>query len=195
MSHAKTNHRCPIPGCNVLLVASALMCRSHWFMVPEQLRGKILALYRRERGSDAHREAAHEAIRGVAGRCPKAKEHTAAIQARAQGLVEQARAREEGEKFHARKLDAAKLPTVINDVGDATCFGLPPQGDLLKAEAPTPEQRAEAVLLAADLPPFNCNHGGCDRSTLEKIGCTFRAPELKAEMLKALASVGLVANG
>lgn len=54
---------CPI--CHLAIAHSLLMCSRHWRQVPGVLQTKIYGLFRRERGSDAHREACFEAIRLV----------------------------------------------------------------------------------------------------------------------------------
>jgi hypothetical protein len=60
-------NRCPGKGCTAQLGADQVACRGHWFSLPKPLRDRIWQLYRREQGSDAHREAVFEAVRILSG--------------------------------------------------------------------------------------------------------------------------------
>ncbi len=55
-------HLCPIRGCREWRNSSEIMCRRHWYMVPEGMRAKIWKLYRRCPGSKVHRTAVFAAI-------------------------------------------------------------------------------------------------------------------------------------
>lgn len=39
-------HRCPAQGCPVLVPNSMLMCRPHWYALPQELRSAIWEAYR-----------------------------------------------------------------------------------------------------------------------------------------------------
>lgn len=58
--------RCPGKGCTKPIGGDQVACRPHWFSLPKPLRDRIWSLYRREQGSDAHREAVFEAVRILA---------------------------------------------------------------------------------------------------------------------------------
>jgi hypothetical protein len=57
---------CPWPGCHKPIRAAYLMCRAHWYRLPEGIRGRITATYRRgqtlETASPGYREALHDAL-------------------------------------------------------------------------------------------------------------------------------------
>lgn len=44
---ASTKHRCPKPGCEVMVVEERLACRTHWYEVPRPLRFALNDAYRR----------------------------------------------------------------------------------------------------------------------------------------------------
>lgn len=56
-------NRCPI--CRERIPAGRIFCKSHWLRVPKPLRGRIWELYRKAPGSQEHRAAVFEAIRGL----------------------------------------------------------------------------------------------------------------------------------
>lgn len=63
-------HRCHVPACDVAVAPEMLMCKPHWFMVPQRLRNQVWATYRRgqERDKAPSREwmaAAQAAITSV----------------------------------------------------------------------------------------------------------------------------------
>lgn len=53
-----------VPGCRVRIDPSRLMCRSHWYLVPKQLRDQVWATWRSGEGalSPEHQEAVRLAI-------------------------------------------------------------------------------------------------------------------------------------
>ncbi|HEX9551842.1 MAG TPA: hypothetical protein VF983_01440 [Streptosporangiaceae bacterium] len=55
---------CPIPRCSRQIDPSRLMCRSHWYMVPKELRDQVWATWRSGQGacSAEHRGAVHRAV-------------------------------------------------------------------------------------------------------------------------------------
>lgn len=57
---------CPAKDCKKAIGADQVACKGHWYSLPAALRARIWALYRREQGSDAHREAVFEAVRMLA---------------------------------------------------------------------------------------------------------------------------------
>ena len=57
---------CPIRGCQGIRRSSMfIMCASHWYKVRRELRDKIWAAYRIERGSDNHRMLIDAAVQEV----------------------------------------------------------------------------------------------------------------------------------
>lgn len=58
------SHRCAAPGCDLVIADRLLMCRPHWFKVPEDIRRRIWRTYRpgQERDGDALPEY-HAAVR------------------------------------------------------------------------------------------------------------------------------------
>lgn len=56
---------CAARGCTRGRSAGQIFCSTHWYQVPKELRERIWKLYRAEQGSDAHRSAVYQAIRGV----------------------------------------------------------------------------------------------------------------------------------
>jgi len=56
--------RCPVPGCHALIDPSRLMCRSHWYLVPKQIRDRVWATWRSGQGafSSEHLETVRMAI-------------------------------------------------------------------------------------------------------------------------------------
>lgn len=69
---------CPIGGCVARIPVDKLMCRSHWYMVPADLRPEVYRTWRRRqqaRGTDewgaavqVHRAVKEQAIAAVEGR-------------------------------------------------------------------------------------------------------------------------------
>lgn len=53
--------RCPAKHCSVVIGEDMAFCRSHWFMLPAELRSKIWRLFRAERGSMNHLQALSDA--------------------------------------------------------------------------------------------------------------------------------------
>jgi len=56
---------CPIPGCEGVRRAGQVLCKRHWYQVPEELRAEIWRLYHAEPGSPAHRAAIAQAVAHV----------------------------------------------------------------------------------------------------------------------------------
>lgn len=58
---------CPIKRCGRQIDPSRLMCRSHWYMVPKELRDQVWATWRSGQGafSSEHREAVRRAVIAV----------------------------------------------------------------------------------------------------------------------------------
>jgi hypothetical protein len=58
---------CPIPGCRQQIDPSRLMCRSHWYTVPKELRDQVWATWRSGQGARSadHMGAVHRAIIAV----------------------------------------------------------------------------------------------------------------------------------
>lgn len=56
--------RCPVPGCHDQIDPSRLMCRSHWYLVPKQIRDRVWATWRSGQGafSSEHLETVRMAI-------------------------------------------------------------------------------------------------------------------------------------
>src|ERR1035437_5921269 len=46
--------RCPIPGCGRPIDPSRLMCRSHWYLVPKDVRDLVWATWRSGQGAFSH---------------------------------------------------------------------------------------------------------------------------------------------
>jgi hypothetical protein len=61
---AQRARRCPIPYCGELIDPSRLMCRTHWHLIPKQLRDRVWATWRsgEEALSSEHLEAVRLAI-------------------------------------------------------------------------------------------------------------------------------------
>lgn len=55
-------HRCPVPGCEDPVTENQLLCRSHWFSVPREIRSRVWATYRQEAGTSAHLDACMDAV-------------------------------------------------------------------------------------------------------------------------------------
>ena len=55
---------CPVPGCHARIDPSRLMCRSHWYLVPKQIRDRVWATWRSGQGavSTEHLETVRMAI-------------------------------------------------------------------------------------------------------------------------------------
>jgi hypothetical protein len=53
-----------VPGCRAQIDASRLMCRSHWYLVPKQIRDRVWATWRSGQGaySVEHLETVRMAI-------------------------------------------------------------------------------------------------------------------------------------
>jgi hypothetical protein len=67
--------RCPIPGCSSRIDSSRLMCRSHWYLVPREVRDQVWATWRSGQAafSRDHQDAVLRAIAAVlaaTGRTP-----------------------------------------------------------------------------------------------------------------------------
>jgi hypothetical protein len=62
---AKCRFTCKIPGCERTRQPDQLMCRTHWYQVPQRLRQRVWAEFRHAAGSRAHLAACHEAIESV----------------------------------------------------------------------------------------------------------------------------------
>jgi hypothetical protein len=58
---------CPIAGCGYQIDPSRLMCRTHWYTVPKELRDQVWATWRSGQGADSrdHQEAVRRAIAAV----------------------------------------------------------------------------------------------------------------------------------
>jgi hypothetical protein len=56
--------RCPVPGCHTQIDPTRLMCRSHWYLVPKQIRDRVWATWRSGQGafSTEHLETVRMAI-------------------------------------------------------------------------------------------------------------------------------------
>jgi hypothetical protein len=54
---------CRVTGCLKEHANNLLCCRGHWFALPTSVRDEIWRLYRTAPGSDAHREAALNALK------------------------------------------------------------------------------------------------------------------------------------
>lgn len=56
--------RCPLPGCSAQIDPSRLMCRSHWYLVPRQIRDRVWATWRsgHQAFSPEHQQAVRMAI-------------------------------------------------------------------------------------------------------------------------------------
>jgi hypothetical protein len=56
--------RCPIPGCHDQIDPTRLMCRSHWYLVPKQIRDRVWATWQsgQRAFSPEHKEAVRKAI-------------------------------------------------------------------------------------------------------------------------------------
>lgn len=56
--------RCPVPGCRAQIDPTRLMCRSHWYLVPKQIRDRVWATWRSGQGafSTEHLETVRMAI-------------------------------------------------------------------------------------------------------------------------------------
>lgn len=56
--------RCPVPDCHAQIDPSRLMCRSHWYLVPKQIRDRVWATWRSGQGafSTEHLETVRIAI-------------------------------------------------------------------------------------------------------------------------------------
>lgn len=56
--------RCPIQGCGAPIDPTRLMCRSHWYLVPKQIRDRVWATWRsgQRAFSPEHKEAVRKAI-------------------------------------------------------------------------------------------------------------------------------------
>lgn len=65
-------HTCHAIACNAVCPPAYLMCRAHWYMVPEKLRADVLTTVRKRDGSSIDEtwapwwKAAHRAIAAVA---------------------------------------------------------------------------------------------------------------------------------
>jgi hypothetical protein len=64
-------HDCAIKACGALIPMEMLMCKKHWFSVPETLRGEVWDTWRRlkrDRGIEnlkAYKEARRKAVAAV----------------------------------------------------------------------------------------------------------------------------------
>jgi hypothetical protein len=56
--------RCPVSGCHAQIDPTRLMCRSHWYLVPKQIRDRVWATWRSGHGafSTEHLETVRMAI-------------------------------------------------------------------------------------------------------------------------------------
>lgn len=59
--------RCAIKRCSCQIDPSRLMCSSHWYMVPKELRDQVWATWRSGQGAftSQHREAVRRAVIAV----------------------------------------------------------------------------------------------------------------------------------
>ncbi|HEX6934689.1 MAG TPA: hypothetical protein VF162_21285 [Streptosporangiaceae bacterium] len=59
--------RCVIPRCDDPIDPSRLMCRTHWYMVPKDLRDRVWATWRSGQGAYTgdHRDAVRVAVAAV----------------------------------------------------------------------------------------------------------------------------------
>ena len=62
---------CPIPGCDWVKAPDELLCRTHWRMVPRELRDRVWREFRRLRGSREHLAACRAAIESITRRGPQ----------------------------------------------------------------------------------------------------------------------------
>jgi hypothetical protein len=58
---------CAVPHCDNQIDPSRLMCRTHWYMVPKNLRDRVWATWRSGQGafSGEHRDAVRLAVAAV----------------------------------------------------------------------------------------------------------------------------------
>jgi hypothetical protein len=65
-------HKCYAAECPYVLPANLLMCKRHWFLVPQGIRNRVWALYRAgKEGTVEHRaacQAAREAVARITGK-------------------------------------------------------------------------------------------------------------------------------
>jgi hypothetical protein len=56
--------RCPVVGCDERIDPSRLMCRSDWYLIPHEIRGRIWATWRSGEAalSSKHQATVHKAI-------------------------------------------------------------------------------------------------------------------------------------
>jgi len=59
------SHKCPIAGCQAVVVRSKLMCPAHWHMVPAALQSAVYNWYRKAPQSRMHLAAIQAAIKAV----------------------------------------------------------------------------------------------------------------------------------
>lgn len=65
---------CAATGCTEQVSAEFLMCRNHWFRVPQDIRNKVFQTWRRaRRDPEAYQEARSEAIAAAAAYTPRPK--------------------------------------------------------------------------------------------------------------------------
>lgn len=64
-------HGCPVNGCSEMVPNRRLMCRGHWYTVPQHLRDAVSAAYRDHGAGSAELERAQQdaiaAAQGVVG--------------------------------------------------------------------------------------------------------------------------------
>lgn len=53
---------CPVKNCHALRWPNEVLCKTHWWMVPKDLRDKIWRLFHQARGSQEHIAAIRQAI-------------------------------------------------------------------------------------------------------------------------------------
>lgn len=59
------NKKCPIGGCGDVIPAEHLMCREHWRMVDQRLKGRVYGAAAHARTGGSFRRACEEAIASV----------------------------------------------------------------------------------------------------------------------------------
>jgi hypothetical protein len=62
------SHECPANDCTKSVSADMLMCRTHWFMVPKQIRDRVWREWRIAPQSPEHVQAITNAISAVNGK-------------------------------------------------------------------------------------------------------------------------------
>lgn len=54
-------HKCPAPGCEVMVPKVQLACRVHWFTIPQEIRSRLWTAYR-SHDELKHRQALEDCI-------------------------------------------------------------------------------------------------------------------------------------